>query len=99
MSLETIMQSDRRLVILQSLHAAAGFALRESVIQKVLGTQTSPVSADLLRTDLVWLSEQGLLELDQAPSNWLVSITTRGADVASGSAHVPGVDRPRPGGY
>lgn len=98
MSLESIMAGDRRLVILQALEAAGGYALRESVLQRTIEAQTASVSRDRLRTDLDWLAEQELLAVERGPAHWLATITPRGVDVAKGRAIASGVDRPLPGG-
>jgi len=97
MSLEDIMQSDRRLLILRALNAANGYALRDSVLQRAIETSAAAVSLDRLRTDLDWLAEQNLLAVQRADAHWMASITDRGMDIATGRASVNGVDRPRPG--
>jgi len=50
-----------------------------------------------LHTDLAWLEEQGLVICQQPRAGWIVTLTSRGGDVAEGRASVPGVARPQPG--
>lgn len=54
-----------------------------------------PISRDQLDGHLIWLDEQGLIELDE--KNFMQSIirsTMRGTDVAAGRAFYPGVMPP-----
>ena len=41
--------------------------------------------------------EQGLVILQRPRAGWIVTLTSRGSDVAEGLANVPGVAKPRPG--
>ncbi len=90
--------SDRRLVILRTLEEDEGYSLNESVIQSVLDLIGHNVSRDRVRTDLKWLEEQGLVTLKEVVSVQVATLTSRGADVATGKVTVPGVKRPRPKG-
>jgi len=99
MSLADIQAADRRLIILVSLQAANGYRLNDSVLMRTIEASTAPVSMDRLHTELDWLAEQDLVCVNRDAPTWLANITERGADVALGRTSVPGVDRPRPGGY
>ena len=96
MSLDDILTHDRRLLVLQALSAAGGYALHERVIQQTIEASSAAVSGDRLRTDLDWLEEQGLIGIERGDP-WLTKITRRGDDVANGRARVAGVQRPAPG--
>jgi hypothetical protein len=52
----------------------------------------------MIRTQLFWLQEQCLVALEDVAGIYVATITQRGADVATGSATVPGVKRPGPRG-
>jgi len=93
-----LMDADRRLVILRTLEEDAGYRLNESVIQSCLQALGHDVSRDRVRTDLQWLAEQGLVELETVVSVLVATLTQRGSDAACGRAVVPGVKRPRPRG-
>ena len=54
------------------------------------------VSLDALRTDLAWLAEQALVEVEDGAKVVFGTLTQRGLDVAEGRAKVPGVTRPGP---
>ncbi len=96
---DAALAADRRLIILQALDEAAGYRLRETVLGSAVEALGAAASRDRLRADLVWLAEQGLIELDQSADVWLARITARGLDVAQGRADCPGVARPLPGGW
>ena len=97
MSFQQTVADDRRLSLLLVLqqtpgYSANAFLLRDAVDQ-IYGHNAS---ADQVRTDLAWLAEQGLTTTRQAGDVTLATLTTRGADVATGRATVPGVKRPMP---
>lgn len=88
---------DRRLSLLLVLQSTPGysanaFLLRDAVDQ-IYGHSAS---VDQVKTDLAWLSEQGLITTRTSGDVVLGTLTTRGADVASGRAVQPGVKRPMP---
>lgn len=94
-----VVEADRKLLILRLLAEAAGYRLNSSVLATALAQWGHQVSSDLTRTYLAWLAEQGLIACEAISERVVVAtLTDRGADVAAGNAHVPGVARPRPGG-
>jgi len=88
---------DRRLVVLRLLAEDADYRTNSAVLEKGLEVWGHSVSRDRLHTDLVWLAEQELIEVDSVASIMVVKLTHRGLDVAKGRASVPGVKRPGPG--
>ncbi|ACL32510.1 winged-helix domain-containing protein [Glaesserella parasuis] len=94
--MQTILTKDQRLVILRSL-AEAGYDANESILSDCLDLYGHDISRDLVRNHLVWLEEQGLIQLERLKDGYMVaSITQRGLDVAQGRVTVEGVKRPRP---
>lgn len=91
-----LVTADMRLVVLLSLAQDFGYSHNEYVLKEVLRQLGHAVSSDKLRTELAWLQEQGLVELEDVMSTKVVKLTTRGKDVADGSVVVPGVKRPEP---
>ncbi len=89
-------QEDRRLVILRTMAEDSAYGVNEYVLRRVLDTMKHTVSADLLRTDLRWLEEQGLVVTEDVAGTVVAKLTTRGLDVANGVVVVPGVQRPMP---
>lgn len=88
---------DRRLVILRLLLDSAAYTANEYILQTMTERLGHVVSADLVRTDLAWLQEQGLIKIDQVADVQIAHLLVRGEDVARGRIEVPGVKRPRAG--
>lgn len=96
MGFADLVASDRRLVILRALESDLGYSHNESIIHSILGEFGHRCSRDLVRTDLAWLKEQGLVTLEDVSGIYVTTITQRGVDVATGATMVPGVKRPGP---
>lgn len=97
MSLKTIVNEDRRLVILRLLADDPDYSLNEYILRRALKAYAHRVSQDELHTDLAWLAEQNLLTVETVGSMQVAKLLTRGLDVAEGNTIVPGVARPMPG--
>lgn len=96
MSFAKLQQEDRRLVILLLLSQAQGYGANEFLLRSGLTNTGHSIGRDLLRTELAWLAEQGLLEVTEIGSTQIATLTARGADVGAGAVLVPGVKRPEP---
>lgn len=93
------LREDRRLVILRILSEQPGYRLNSSNLHAGLHHLGVAASRDDVLTDIHWLRDQSLVQLEPVPevdNLQLVTITTRGHDVASGQASVPGVSKPSP---
>lgn len=90
------LRHDQRLVMLRILSELPQYRANSSVITSLLGEFAHHPSRDQVKTDLVWLGEQGLLKVEDIGSVLVVTLTERGADVAAGRSSVPGVSKPRP---
>ncbi|MFJ5337895.1 MULTISPECIES: ArsR family transcriptional regulator [Pectobacterium] len=88
-----IMQEDRRMRILQILIVSPAQLTNEDVLKKALLAVGHATSSDLLRTEIMWGTEQGLLEAWSENELYIVKLTQRGEDVGQGVANVPGVAR------
>ena len=97
MALQDIMKEHQRLVILRLLAEVPGFDLNESILQDGLIAYGLDIGRDGLRTQLAWLQEQGLIRLEKLGATQKAVLTSRGEDVATGRAVVPGIKRPRAG--
>lgn len=93
----THLAEDRRLVILRVLLESAAFTANEFILQRMLEALGHVVSIDRVRSDMAWLSEQGLITVDTVGGVQIAKLTGRGDDVANGRAVQPGVKRPRAG--
>lgn len=91
-------RKDRRLAILRLLAEADGYSLNSSILRDLLeGRCGHRVSRDVVDTELDWLAEQGLVDVENLEIVRVASITRRGDDVAHGRAKATGVKRPSPG--
>lgn len=93
--------ADRRLVILRVLREAPAYSANDSVLHSAAEAMGHRISRDVVRTDMSWLSEQGLIRLETLPvaggrSVYVGALQERGLDVAEGRARVPGVKAPAP---
>ena len=95
MSFAEYLRKDVRLVALRVLSETPGFRANSSELSNLLDRFGHAVTRDQMKTELRWLSEQGLVELDEAGSVLVAKLTERGQDVAEGRAVVDGVARPR----
>lgn len=97
MSYQTTLAEDRRLSLLLVLLETPGYSANAFLLQSaVLGIYGHSASIDQIKTDIAWLAEQGLATARATGDVMLATLTTRGADVASGRASVPGVKKPLP---
>jgi repressor of nif and glnA expression len=96
MAMQKIMQEDRRLVMLRSLNELAGYEANESIINQCLEAYGHNISRDVIRAELAWLDEQQLITLRDVAGYMVAKLNSRGADVATGKATVPGIKKPRP---
>ena len=94
---EDFQRKDRRLVILLALEGAAQYKANHFLLHRWCEQMGHSVSQDQVMSDLAWLSEQGLLTVEEAKDVTVATITQRGLDVANARTEVPGVARPAPG--
>ena len=96
MLFQTFQREHLRLAVLQLLEQDTGYTHNESVIRSGLEYVGHKISAALLRTEISWLEEQGLVTVTRAGEVWVVRVTERGCDVATARARTAGVARVRP---
>ncbi|ARU87107.1 hypothetical protein [Pseudomonas sp. M30-35] len=90
------LRQDQRLVMLRILSEVPQYRANSSVIASLLGEFGHHPSRDQVKTELVWLGDQGLVKVEDIGSVLVVTLIERGADVAAGRSSVPGVSKPRP---
>jgi hypothetical protein len=92
-----VFTEDRRLSILLVLSESPSYTANVFLVQSAVGSiYGHNVSLDVLRTDLAWLDEQGLVSVKTTGDVSVATLTHRGVDVAAGRAVQPGVKRPMP---
>lgn len=89
------LSEDRRAIMLRALADQPGVTLNDGLLEDALETFGHRVGRDVVRSEAQWLSEQGLVTIEQALL-WVITLTRRGADVARGRAIAPGVKCPSP---
>lgn len=91
-----MINEDRRLVLLQALAQSPDYALRETVLVRLLAGERLAIGTDALRAELRWLADRGLVDIEFHDEVQAARITVRGIDVANGHVLVDGIARPRP---
>lgn len=95
MSYQQLLTEDQRLVILRILSELPSYKSNSSVLHNLLGGYGHDISRDKVRTELSWLSEQGLVKIEARTENVIIVVLTeRGQDVAAGRSVVSGVNKP-----
>lgn len=87
-----------RITILRLLAEQSDYTLNDSLIRDMVPEFGFRPSRDMVRTQLAWLDEQGLVRVSNTGGCHVAHLTERGEEVAKGYATVPGVKRPPPGG-
>jgi len=88
------LREDQRLVILRLLAEQPGYRANSSVLRAALESYGHSMSRDQVKTELRWLEEQGLLDVENLDVVLVATLRERGQDVATGRAVAPGVKRP-----
>lgn len=96
MLMKKLLQEDRRLVVLRILLEMPQYSANESIIDHGLDAYGHKVSRDLVKAEMHWLEEQGLITHQDVAGTLVAELTQRGMDVATGQATYPGVKRPNP---
>lgn len=91
-----LQQEARRLAILQLLQSDPDYSINDDLLQKLLAGQGHGVSIAVVRADLAWLEQLGLLSTNEMPGCTVAILRNDGVDVAGGVSMVPGIARPRP---
>lgn len=96
MEYRQLITENQRLAVLKFLKDDSDYTLNTSILQDGLTAIGLDISRDKLETEVNWLAEQGLVEIEHYRTVTVVKLTGRGLDVAEGRARVPGVKRLRP---
>lgn len=91
-----IQQEHRRLAILQLLKEDPDYSINDDLLQRLLAAQGYGVAMAVVRADLAWLEQLGLVSTNALPGVTVAVLRNDGVDVASGVSVVPGIARPRP---
>ena len=91
------LDEDRRAWLLRLLARSGGHANEGVLLTSIHAAGHRRVTRELVRADLEWLNDRGLVSLEWLDETVLVArLTRRGGDVAAGHATVSGVRKPDP---
>lgn len=96
MNYAELVRQESRLVLLRILAEVPGYEANSSILQSALESFGLQLSRDLVHTELAWLAEQGLVATKSIATVQIATLTSRGMDVATGRAVVPGIKKPGP---
>jgi hypothetical protein len=98
MSFAEIQAEDRRFIMLRALDES-GYSANETVLKCVTESFGHQPTRDLIRADLAFLAEHGLVRIEKIDASngqlWIAHLKTAGQDVAQGRVH-PGIARREP---
>lgn len=84
----------RRLSILRTLESAPQYKSNESLITQVLNTLGIASTRDQVRTELLWLAEQGFVTTEDVAGLLIAEATQGGQEIALGRRVHPDVEKP-----
>lgn len=97
MSYSETLREHARIAILRFLEDAPKYTSNASMLSSQLPAIGIAFSRDQVETELNWLAEQGLVEVEGNEGFIVVNATVRGVEVAQGIVKHPKIQRPRPG--
>lgn len=83
-----------RLALLRLLEKSPSYSANESILHDSVLALGMRATRDQVRGEIAWLSEQGLVEIEDTPELQIATATKRGVEAAQGMVTVPGVKRP-----
>lgn len=86
----------RRITILRTLAAAPQYCANESLLHDVLDQVRVVSTRDQVRTELLWLEEQGFVKTETVFELMTATITEAGSEIANGRRVHPDVEKPSP---
>ncbi|MEM1077442.1 MAG: hypothetical protein AAGI09_02845 [Pseudomonadota bacterium] len=98
MSYRETLSKHARLAILRFCEGAPKYTTNASMLSTLLPSVGIELTRDQIVTELHWLREQGMLELEETKTGfWIATATVTGVEIAQGVGSHPGIQRPRPG--
>lgn len=94
MSYEQTLSKHRRLTILRFLADSPEYTSNASILFEVCNQFGVTSSRDQIAGELAWLKENGMVTYEEHGDFIVVSVTSRGVDIAKGRARHDGVQRP-----
>lgn len=97
MSYREELQQHARLAILRILEDAPQFRSNVSIMTDLLARLGITYTRDQVVTEVHWLTEQGMVTMEDLGGFIVATATVRGVEIARGIATHPGVQRRRAG--
>lgn len=91
-----ILRRHARIAILRFLEGAPKYTSNASMLAAMLPQVGIAYTRDQVTTELYWLEEQGMVDLENQGGFVVATATVRGAEIAQGIARHPDIQRPRP---
>lgn len=88
------LREDQRLVILRVLAEMPSYTANSSVLHGALIRLGHSPSRDQVKSEIMWLEQQGFVTSSAVADLLIARITERGTDVAEARIVVPGIKRP-----
>lgn len=95
-NVEKIEVEDRRLRILEIIHADSDFSISANLLQGMLASRGHNISMAVLLADVTWLQSIGAVNINRIGAMQVVILSEPGIDIVLGRSVVPGVARPAP---
>ena len=84
----------RRLAMLRTLEQAPQYRSNESMITQVLNSLAIATTRDQVRTELLWLAEQGFVTTEDVGGLLIAEATQAGQEIALGRRTHPDIEKP-----
>lgn len=91
-----VLRQHARIAILRFLEGAPRYTSNASMLATMLPQVGIAYTRDQVTTELYWLEEQGMVDLENQGGFIVAIATVRGAEIAQGIARHPEIQRPRP---
>lgn len=97
-SYDEFTRKHRRISILHVLAGAEQYKANDSLIFEIVNDFGVTSTVAQIRTELLWLQEQGFVTVREVSTVMVATMTERGADIEAGRALHPDIRRPKPKG-
>lgn len=96
MSYADHLRRHRRITILRTLESAPQYGANESLLHDVLDQLRVISTRDQVRTELLWLQEQGFVSVETVFDLMTATISEAGSEIANGRRVHPDIEKPSP---
>lgn len=94
MSYREMIEAEQRLLLLRTLLDDPDRSANERILRRALATYGHALGEDAGRRVVQWLADAGCVKVEDLSGLWVVTLTTRGAEVVRAETTVPGIAHP-----